>query len=129
MKRTLAALLFLSLLLLTVSAGCGRGNDSSGEVRSGEVPVTMKNLKYVPPKLTVKAGTRITFTNGDAMDHDVVQLALQDFGKKEPGFTSDVIPPGKSWSIVMTKPGIYPILCTQLGHYTQGMIGTITVVD
>ncbi len=89
----------------------------------------MKGLKFSPVELTVKKGARITFTNQDAMVHDVVQSTVRGLGKEEPGFSSGVIKPGEAWSVTLEEPGTYPILCSQLGHYTAGMVGRITVVE
>jgi len=122
------------LMLLTAAAalvvGCGQPQQQpTGKVFSGALDVQMKNLKYVPATFTVQKGTAITFVNKDAMTHNVVQVSQKELGKVEPGFISDVIDPGKSWTITLDKPGTYPILCTEFAHFTAGMVGTITVVE
>lgn len=120
----------LTLLLLFALVGCG-GNETanSGEVRSGEVTITMKNMKFTPAKVTVKKGTKINFVNRDALIHDVVQVAVKDYGKAEPGFDSKEIMSAATWSITMDKTGEFPIICTQAAHFTAGMVGVITVVE
>ncbi len=128
MARNKCLATLLSLILVATLAGCG-GGDSGTKVLSGEVTVKMKNLNYDPKKLTIKKGTKLTFVNMDAMEHDVTQVDAKDLGKKEPGWKSDIIAPGKSWSITLDQPGVYPILCVQYGHFTAGMMGEITVVD
>lgn len=121
------------LLLLALSAalpGCGGARaPSPGEAAEGEVTVTMKAMKYSPAEITVKAGTRITFVNEDMMVHDVVQSTVRDLHKTTPAFESGPIRPGESWTLTIDEPGEYPILCSQAGHYTAGMVGKITVVE
>lgn len=122
-----AAVLMLTLLL---SVGCsGRPADSDGQVHSGTATVELKNMKFQPAKLTVKKGTTVTFVNKDAMEHDVVQTEPKQLGKGQPGFDSQVISAGKSWTYTFDKPGVYPILCTQASHWAAGMVGTVTVVE
>lgn len=125
-NKGLVLLLMLTIMLITV--GCGDA-DEAGKIHSGEVTVNMKNLKYDPKNITVKKGTKITFVNMDAMEHDVIQVATKELGKVEPGWKSDVVTPGKSWSITMDKLGEFPILCVQYGHFSAGMTGKITVVE
>jgi len=125
MKHTLLITMAVALLLL---AGCSSQTAAADKVHSGEVTVEMKNMKYVPAKLTVKAGTKVVFTNRDVMPHDVVQIAVKELTKSDPGFTSPVVGMGESWSHTFDKPGEYPILCVQSAHFTAGMVGTITVL-
>lgn len=137
MSRTLATMALLGLLALLT--GCGGGAEASvggsqGSMGSptapvaGEVRVELKNLQFQPRELTVRAGSRITFINQDTMLHDVVQTTPRRVGKEQPGFASPVLAQGESWSITLTEPGTYPVLCAQAAHYTAGMVGTIKVV-
>ncbi|HYG58150.1 MAG TPA: plastocyanin/azurin family copper-binding protein [Symbiobacteriaceae bacterium] len=122
--------LIMLALVAVLTLGCSPAPaQDSGEVFSGTMEVNMKNLKYVPGAFTVKKGTVVTFVNQDGMAHNVVQIAQKEMSKGQPGFISDVIGPGKSWSVTMDQPGTYPILCTESAHYTSGMVGTITVVE
>lgn len=120
----------LMLAIITALSGCGgSGAEPPAEPAEGEVTVAMKGMKFSPSELTVKAGTRITFVNQDAMVHDVVQSTVRGLYKETPAFDSGVIKPGESWTVTIEEPGTYPILCSQAGHYTAGMVGTITVVE
>lgn len=120
----------LMLLVLFALVGCG-GSDAadSGGVKSGEVTIAMKNMKFTPAKVTVKKGTKITFVNRDAILHDIVQVAVKDYGKAEPSFDSKEVMAAGTWSITMDKVGEFPIICTQAAHFTAGMVGVITVVE
>jgi len=122
-------LIGLALLVLGLAAGCGGAEAATEGVRSGEVTITMKNMKFTPAKVTVRQGTKVTFVNQDVLIHDAMQVSVQEFGKAEPGFDTKEVMPGKSFTVTLDKPGVYPILCSQAAHFTAGMIGTITVVE
>ncbi|HWI51153.1 MAG TPA: plastocyanin/azurin family copper-binding protein [Symbiobacteriaceae bacterium] len=122
-------LIGLALLILGLAAGCGGEEAATAGVRSGEVTITMKNMKFTPAKVTVRQGTKVTFVNQDVLIHDAMQVSVQEFGKAEPGFDTGEVGPGKSFTVTFDKPGVYPILCSQAAHFTAGMIGTITVVE
>lgn len=122
-------LIIMATLILATASGCTAKADAGTEVKSGEVTVIMKNMKFTPPKLTVKQGTRVTFLNKDAVLHDAVQVSVQEFGKAAPGWTSGELMPAQSWSVTLDKPGEYPVICTQAAHFTAGMVATITVVE
>lgn len=119
-----------AMLLLLLAVGCSKPEaEAAGKVWTGEVTVNMKNMKFTPATMTVKAGTTVTFTNKDAMLHDVVQIDVKQYGKEKPGFESGEIMPGKTWTHTFDRPGVYPIICTQASHWAAGMVGTVTVVE
>lgn len=133
--RTLAALSLSSLALL---AGCGSDNSGSGSTtpaaaaststpaaatdtaaQSGALTIAFKDFAIDPEKVTVKAGTKITWTNADTTAHNVIVkegapevLKSKDFNK------------GEKVSLTFTKPGVYNYLCT---FHPASMQGTITV--
>jgi plastocyanin len=118
----------LGLLL----AGCGGDDDDDGggapaattpETETsprggGEVAVRMKDIKFVPRNLTVKAGTKVVWTNDDEVDHTVTK----DSG---PGgeFDSGNVSSGKTFEQTFTAPGKVDYVCT----IHPGQDGTITV--
>ncbi|HYF94588.1 MAG TPA: plastocyanin/azurin family copper-binding protein [Symbiobacteriaceae bacterium] len=120
---------FMLVALLIAASGCAKEAEVNTGVQSGEVTITMKNMKFTPDKVSVRRGTKVTFVNKDAILHDAVQVYAPDFGKAEPGFDSKEIMPGKSFTVTMDEPGEYPILCSQAAHFTAGMMGSITVVE
>lgn len=89
---------------------------AASTVRSGVVKVAITNYSFEPDKLTVRAGTRITFTNHDNTAH----TATADHG----GFGTGTINPNHSATITVKRAGSYPYHCL----FHAFMTGTITVV-
>lgn len=114
----------LALLLTGALAGCGSSSSttpkskppsasgsgpsssgqSAGKALSGHVKVAITNYKFAPASLTVKAGTKVTFTNNDQTAH----TATADSG----GFDTGTINTGKSATITLTKSGVNPYHCS-----------------
>jgi plastocyanin len=101
----------------TASVAASQSQPASG----GEATVNMAGFKFDPEALTVKVGTKVTFTNSDSALHDVAEG--QD-GKKVDGarFDEDV-PPGKSATITFDQAGTVHVTC--LIHPTMNL--TVTV--
>lgn len=78
--------------------------------------VEMNNFEFVSQDITVEAGSKITFVNKDAMEHD----AVADDGS----FKIDLLGQGESATITLDKPGVYTYYCTP---HQSFMKGTITV--
>jgi amicyanin len=75
----------------------------------------MNNMLFGTTSLTVKAGTTVTWTNGDQMIHNVAA----DDGS----FTSPDMKYGDTYSHTFTTTGTYAYHCA----YHSGMKGTIIV--
>lgn len=88
----------------------------SGRVLSGNVHVIIKDYAYHPDNFTVRAGTRITFTNEDQTAH----TATANSG----AWNTGTIDPGHSATVKLVKPGVYPYHCI----FHPFMTGTVTVV-
>ncbi|MFE6887181.1 cupredoxin family copper-binding protein [Streptomyces sp. NPDC057694] len=67
--------------------------------------VAIKNFAFAPATLTVKAGTKVTWTNQDTDAHTVT-------GQNGAPLRSPALDTGKSYSYTFTKPGSYAYLCT-----------------
>jgi len=89
-------------------------------VASAESPapsaVSIDNFFFTPQKLTVKAGTKITWTNKDDIPHGIAS-ANNAFAKSQALDTDD------SFSFTFTTPGTYQYFCYLHPHMT----GTIVV--
>jgi amicyanin len=127
MKRTIA-LLFACLALVVVAAGCG-GDDDSGDGGSadtaeqpapaadgGSAEVSMKDIKFDPSEVTIKAGDTVTWTNDDSVGHDVTG---DDFKSGEPGALQN----GDTFEHKFDKAGTFDYVCT----VHPGMKGSVVV--
>jgi plastocyanin len=132
----LFALILSCLALGLVAAGCGGddGSDSSADSGTktssepaaggggGGAQVGMKNIQFDPKDLTVKAGEPITFTNDEAIPHDVHKTSGpgDDFSSGETGGMQE----GDTFKLTLDAAGKYGYVCNV---HAPGMAGTITV--
>jgi len=79
------------------------------------VPVTIDNFVFEPARVTVKAGTTVTWTNRDDIPHTVAANERQ--------FKSKVMDTDESYSFTFSTPGEYTYFCSLHPHMT----GTIVV--
>jgi plastocyanin len=108
--------LVVALLVRSSSPSLHESRAAAQVVRTGHVKVTVRMFAFSPSKLTVKAGTHITFTNYDSTAHTATALSG--------AFGTGTIEPKHSATITVTKPGVYPYHCL----FHAFMTGTITVV-
>jgi plastocyanin len=133
--KKLFALILTCLALGLVAAGCGgddnNGGDSGGGGASkseetggggGGAQVGMQNIQFDPKDLTVKAGETITFTNDEAVPHDVHKTSGPgaDFSSGDTGGMQE----GDTFKLTLDEPGDYEYVCKV---HAPGMSGSITV--
>ena len=111
-----AVIVVVALLVRQVPAVHHQTPAAAAAVQSGSATVQVTGYAYSPDRITVRAGTRITFTNHDPTAH----TATSDNG----GFDTMTIAPHSSRTIRITRPGTYPYHCV----FHAFMTGTITVV-
>jgi plastocyanin len=132
----LLALILACLALGLVVAGCGGDDDDDGGGGGGgasEQPangggggggaqVGMKDIQFDPKDITVKAGETITFTNDEAVAHDVHKTSGpgKDFASGPTGGMQE----GDTFKLTLDQPGTYDYVCDV---HAPGMAGTITV--
>ena len=68
------------------------------------VDVKIDNFSFTPATLTVKAGTQITWTNGDDIPHTVVSDSQ--------AFKSKVLDTDEKFTFTPSKPGTYSYFCS-----------------
>jgi plastocyanin len=132
-------LIVLSLVCLAAAlgaSGCG-GDDDDGNNGGGQnseqaadtdgggaggAQVSMKNIQFDPRDISVDAGETITFTNDEAVAHDVHKTSGpgQDFSSGPPGGMEQ----GDTFKLTLDMPGEYEYVCDV---HAPGMAGTITV--
>ena len=98
---TLAAIAF-SCLAFAMPAG------------ASDASVNIDNFTFGPQELKVKAGTTVTWTNGDDIPHTVVSMN---------NFRSKVLDTNGVYSYTFTTPGTYKYFCSLHPHMT----GTVVV--
>ena len=79
------------------------------------VEVKIDNFVFSPERLTVKAGTTVTWINHDDIPHTVAA--------KDRAFKSKVMDSDESFSFTFSTPGEYAYFCSLHPHMT----GTIVV--
>ncbi len=101
----------LCLLLLFGIVSCG---DSGATV-------TIKDFKFEPETVTIKAGETVTWVNEDRREHQVMSGAppvMTDL------FMSPKLAKGDSWSYTFEEPGEYPY-----HSMTGSFLGTVIVEE
>lgn len=121
MKRLLVP---IALTISFAAAGCGGSSSSSSTPSStpaapaasgGGVTIEMKNIAFSPKDATVKVGQKVTWTNKDAVDHNVIA--------KDGSFKSNNFGQNGTYTFTPKKPGKIDYQCT----LHPGMTATLTV--
>lgn len=81
------------------------------------VDIAIKDRAFTPSALTIKKGTRVTWTNYNSVTHSVTA--------DNEGPQSSVLKPGQQFSYTFTKVGTFPYHCA----VHKGMNATITVTE
>lgn len=86
-----------------------------GRAQSPATAVSVDNFTFNPQKLTVKAGTTVTWTNKDDIPHAIASVSAL--------FRSKALDTDDNYSFTFTSPGTYQYFCSLHPHMT----GTIVV--
>jgi len=114
----------VAMVMVALLAACGGG--SGGTQPAGSTQVTLSEYKFAPSSITVQHGKVIFWlVNSGNVAHD---MAMRD-GSNNRIATSDLISAGdsKEFDVNDIAAGTYTIFCTQQGHESSGMKGTLTV--
>jgi len=82
---------------------------------AADTSVKIANFTFGPEKLTVKAGTTVTWTNEDDIPHTVASSTK--------AFKSKALDTDDSFSFTFATPGTYEYFCSLHPH----MVGTVVV--
>jgi plastocyanin len=77
---------------------------AAAPVTAAKAEVKIDNFSFSPTALTVKAGTQVTWTNGDDIPHTVVSNG--------PAFKSKVLGTGEKFTFTASEPGTYSYSCS-----------------
>ena len=98
----------VALIALGVAAVAGCAPTSSSAPTSvapvGDNAVSITNMAFVPPALTVKVGQTVTWVNHDEEPHTVV---AGDGSFHSPGMDDNGM-----YAFAFTKPGTYDYVCS-----------------
>jgi plastocyanin len=76
----------------------------------------MVDYNFSPPRITVEAGSKVTFTNGGSTPHNAA-------GADAGGWDTGLLSAGQVATVTFNQPGTYNYLCTPHPY----MIGQIIV--
>jgi amicyanin len=140
MRKWLALLIACVAVGLLV-AGCGDDDDdgggggnggaatqeeqpaqtSEGGGGGGGAQVSMQNIQFEPGDLTINAGETVTWTNDEAVPHDVDGSGPGgEFSSGPEGGMNE----GDTYEFTFDEPGTYDYVCRV---HAPGMAGTVTV--
>lgn len=110
------ALAFVAVFAVACGGNLDEEETTTAAPAAKEASVSIKDFKFQPQELTVKEGTKVTWTNNDASDHTVTAES-NEFDQH--------LKPGEKFSYVFNKKGTFKVndrLNTQ-----AGLKSTITV--
>jgi amicyanin len=94
--------------------------DPGKQAASSEVNVDIKGFAFTQKDITVKKGTKVTWTNQDSVKHDVVS----DDGAPAGGPKGPLLAKGESYSFTFDTVGTFPYHCTP--HTYMKAVVTVT---
>ena len=80
--------------------------------------VAIEGFAFIPQQITVKSGTKVTWTNQDSVGHNITET------DGLPGPKSSTINQGQSYSFTFTTPGTYHYMCSIHPEMTGAVIVT-----
>jgi len=87
--------------------------DTTHAVAGRSFKAGMKSLSFQPNRIEITAGTAVTWTNNDPLEHSVTAV--------DRSFDSGLIPSGRSWTYTFTRPGTYQFFC-QPHPFMKGVV-------
>ena len=86
----------------------------SAASRAEDAMVQIDNYKFAPARLTVKAGTSVTWRNEDDIPHTVASTTRM--------FKSKALDTDDAFSFTFTEPGTYAYFCSLHPHMTAMIV-------
>ena len=94
--------------------------------------VGMSDMAFMPAKIVIKVGQKVTWKDSSEVIHNVVDDAAKAVNKADvqvpagdKAFDSGLMQPGQVFTHVFTVPGVYRYVCTL--HEANGMKGVVVV--
>jgi len=114
----------IMLIMACMVAGCSSSQNAptspsvAPTINTDANSITIENFAFNPATLTIKPGSKVSWTNRDGVDHTIVS----DSGSPVL-FKSEALATGASFSFTFTQPGTYAYYCS----IHPSMKGTIIV--
>ena len=83
-------------------------------VRAAETEVNIDQFTFLPQRITVKAGTTVTWINEDDVPHTIVSSSKV--------FKSKALDTADKFSFTFTTPGTYDYFCSVHPHMTGAVV-------
>lgn len=116
------AIIVITVIGIFVFGGKKNTNKTTGNGGAGETTVAVTSSGFVPQTITIKAGTKVTWTN-QAGAVVTVDSAQHPTHLVYPPLNLGQFPDGSSVSLVFDKPGIYKYH----NHLNPTQFGSVTV--
>jgi len=87
----------------------------------GAVQVSIKLFSFNPGVIEVPVGTKVVWTNGDAIEHSVTSGVP---GTPGGAFDSGFFTEGQTWSFTFDEPGEYPYFCKR-HNFMRGVVKVV----
>ncbi len=97
-------ILYAALAIMLALPALSPLEQSVAAASPAAVDVKIDNFSFLPPTLTVKVGTQITWTNDDDIPHNVVS--------NDQSFKSRVLDTDEKFTYTVSKPGTYIYYCS-----------------
>ena len=110
----------------TASSGSSSTPRAASTSGGAAAAVTIQNFAFTPQRLTVKAGTTVTWTNNDSAPHTVTSSDGISTSASTTSLFNGSVSPGATFSYTFAKAGTYYYLCT-IHKSEAGMHGEIIV--
>lgn len=118
---TIVAIVVGGTALLLAGGGSKSGGSQAktggGTVLKSGSKIAISNFKYKPPNFTVKAGSKVTFTNMDSANHTATS-------KTSGVFDTGTLAKGQTKSVTFKKAGDFKYYC----QFHAFMTGDVKVV-
>jgi len=99
---------------LAVATFAAAGIFSTAAAQAADMEVKIDNFAFTPQRITVKAGTTVTWINDDDIPHTVASSTKL--------FKSSALDTEDKFSFTFTTPGTYDYFCSLHPHMTGAIV-------
>jgi plastocyanin len=104
MKNRILSVVTLTLLLSITFVSCSKSSSNNNNLPAAPNTVTIADMAFTPPTITVTVGTAVTWKNNDNMTHTVTA--------DDDSYDSGNIGSGSSFTKTFSTAGTYPYHCS-----------------